>query len=72
MVVLEGGRMTPEIRAELDLLHTEIQQLWAAIRALNSNDGALLTNIQRLSSRLVVHEAYQAAEEMDDDGRASH
>ena len=54
-----------------DELRVELEQIWAAIRALNQNDGALLQNVMRLSHRLSVHEAWTAAQEMDEP-RANH
>ena len=36
-----------------------------AVNTLSQNDQNLLTNIQRLSARMNLHEAYQASEEMD-------
>lgn len=49
--------MNANLRAELD-------QLWAAILALNENDKSMLTNVKRLSERLAVHEATEALDEM--------
>lgn len=60
--------MTDEEEA---MLRSEIQSLWAAIRALNQNDMNLCENVLRMSRRMALHEAYQASEEMDQP-RVSH
>lgn len=43
---------------------TAILALWEAIAKLNAHDMALLQNQMRMEKRMVLHEAYQASEEM--------
>lgn len=54
--------MTDEEHAQI---RAEIAALWTAVMQLNQNHQNLLANIYRLSNRLLVQEAYSAAEEMD-------
>lgn len=55
-----------------DELRIELEQIWAAIRALSQNDNAHLANIKRMSMRLGLRELHTAAEEMREPGRVVH
>lgn len=61
--------MTDQEAAEV---RANIAALWEAIRQLNMNDQNMLSNITRLSHRLVLQEAALVVEEMEDPTRGLH
>lgn len=50
-----------------DDIRASINALWNAMTQLNRNQATIANELHRLSNRLMVQEAVQAVEEMEDD-----